>query len=315
MSASAARTQVDGRFKPCVSGNPAGRPRGAKNKATLLAEEAMEQKIGEIVEALVERALAGSAAAMRICLDRTMPAPRGCSRFELPDLRGPRGIADAQEALIMAVAAGQVPPRDAERVMALIATFKNTLLTEAHQARMAALEAERRQPAPAEIMPVPEAAPAPEPEPAQENAAIAAPDRAVHAGMDWFELIDAMWKAEEAEENAASVAAEPSPAESVPAEARAADAGDPASDGAGCPVETVRPVAALADENCDIYSEIQADDAPPGDPGALSQAVAAFDETVPPPYIDMSGQATLRRLHAARARRTDRPAGRAAGYA
>ena len=119
-AAETAETQASGRFKPGASGNSAGRPKGAKNKTTLLAEEAMDEKVGVVVAQLIERALAGNATAMRQFLDRTMPMPRGCSRFDLPDVRGPRGIADAQEALIIAVAAGQVPPRDAERVMNLI---------------------------------------------------------------------------------------------------------------------------------------------------------------------------------------------------
>jgi len=113
-AAEIAETPADRHFKPGESGNPAGRPRRAKNKTTLLAEEAMAEKVGAVADKLVERALAGSTSAIRQVLDRTMPVPRGCIGFDLPDLRGPRGIADAQEALIFAVAARQVPPRDAD---------------------------------------------------------------------------------------------------------------------------------------------------------------------------------------------------------
>ena len=146
-AAETAEAPANGRYKPGASGNPAGRPKGAKNKATFLAEEAMEE-VSAVVEKLVERALAGSTGAIRQFLDRTMPMPRGCSRFELPDMRGPRGIADAQEALIIAVAAGEVPPRDAERVMNLLVTFRKMLQNEATEARYAALDAARQQPTP-----------------------------------------------------------------------------------------------------------------------------------------------------------------------
>jgi len=43
-----AETQANGRFRPGASGKPAGRPKGAKKKTTLLAEEAMEEKVGAV---------------------------------------------------------------------------------------------------------------------------------------------------------------------------------------------------------------------------------------------------------------------------
>jgi len=250
MSESTAETQADGRFKPGASGNPAGRPRGAKNKTTLLAEEAMAEKVGAVVDKLVERALAGSASAIRQFLDRTMPVPRGCIGFDLPDLRGPRGIADAQEALIMAVAARQVPPRDAERVMNLIDRFKSTLQTEKNMARYAEIEAEREQQAAAA-----EVAPVQAPAAAAQNPAAAAPDLAAYARMDWPQLIDALWDAEEAERKAAFV--------TPPVEVQAADAGDPAPDSAVRQAETVPIAVASAGAKPEINRNIQPGDARP----------------------------------------------------
>jgi len=315
MSESTVETQADGRFKPGESGNPAGRPKGAKNKTTLLAEEAMAEKVGAVVDKLVERALAGSTGAIRQFLDRTMPVPRGCIGFDLPDLRGPRGIADAQEALIMAVAARQVPPRDAERVMNLIDRFGKTLKAEEHKAWLEAYAAEREQQAAAKVAPVQ----APAPVAAEEDPAVTAPDLAAYAKMSWPQLIDAMWDAEEAERKATLV-----PAETASAEARAADdgAGDPDPD------ELQQATAAVADANHDIYREIQVGDAnrplassdqdlPESAAGSGEPPAAAvvFDETVPPPYVDMSGRASIRRFRAAQARRTEAWLARPSPYA
>jgi len=312
MSESTVETQANGRFKPGESGNPAGRPRVAKNKTTLLAEEAMAEKVGAVVDKLVERALAGSTSAIRQFLDRNMPVPRGCIGFDLPDLRGPRGIADAQEALIIAVAARQVPPRDAGLVMNLIDRFKETLQDEARDARYAALEAARQQPAAAEVAPVSAAA--------AEDPVIAAPDLSRYARMDWPQLIDAMWDAEEAERKAALVA--------PPAEARAADAGDRAPDSAVRQGETVPIAVASAGAKPEINRNIQPGDArppvpssdweraePPAGADAWSRPVVPFDENGPPPYVDMSEQATSERLRAARARFRDHVYSRAAGFA
>jgi len=136
----------------------------------------------------------------------------------------------------------------------------------------------------------------PEPAAAAQDPATAAPDLAAYASMRWPQLIDAMWDAEEAERKGASV--------TPPAEARAADAGDPAPDSAVRLVETARATAASADANHEINREIQAGDRP----------VVPFDETVPPLYVDMSGQAPSERLRAARARLRNLPIGRAAGF-
>jgi len=308
-------TQANGRFRPGESGNPAGRPKGAKNKATLLAEEGMQEKVGAVVDKLVERALAGSTSAIRQFLDRTMPMPRGCIGFDLPDLRGPRGIADAQEELIIAVAARQVPARDAEQVMNLIDRFKSTPQTEKNMARYAEIEAEREQQAAAKVAPLQDPAPAA----VAQDPATAAPDLAAYARMDWPQLIDAMWDAEEAERKAAPV-----PAETASAEAQAADdgAGDPDPDG------LQQATAAAADANHDIYREIQVGDAnrplassdqdlpePAAGSGEPPAAAVVFDETVPPPYVDMSGQASIRRFRAAQARQMEAHLARPSPYA
>ena len=43
-------------FKPGQSGNPAGRPRGARNKRTLIAEQALDEHAGEVTQAVIDRA-------------------------------------------------------------------------------------------------------------------------------------------------------------------------------------------------------------------------------------------------------------------
>ena len=48
-----------GQFLPGRSGNPAGRPRGSRNRSTLLAEMIDEDVSEEIVLKVVARALAG----------------------------------------------------------------------------------------------------------------------------------------------------------------------------------------------------------------------------------------------------------------
>ncbi len=57
-------------------GNP-GRPKGARNKATVLAERLMEKDVRGITNVVVEQALAGDLQAAKLVLDRVAPPPKG----------------------------------------------------------------------------------------------------------------------------------------------------------------------------------------------------------------------------------------------
>lgn len=60
------------KFKKGVSGNPAGRPKGAKNKSTQFME-LLEADIPDLVAVLRKKSLDGDMNAMRLLLDRLIP--------------------------------------------------------------------------------------------------------------------------------------------------------------------------------------------------------------------------------------------------
>src|SRR5215475_9848913 len=68
------RKQPPGRrFRPGVSGNPAGRPKGARNKSTLAAEALLDGEAEALTRKAVEMALGGDTVALRLCLERLVP--------------------------------------------------------------------------------------------------------------------------------------------------------------------------------------------------------------------------------------------------
>jgi hypothetical protein len=72
-------------FEPGQSGNPKGRPKGSRTQATMIAEALLDGEAEAITRRLVDKALEGDTAALRLCFDRLL-APkreRGVS-FELP---------------------------------------------------------------------------------------------------------------------------------------------------------------------------------------------------------------------------------------
>jgi len=58
------------------SGNPAGRPKGAKNKTTLAAESLLKDHAEAITQKVIDLALQGDLLALKMCLDRLLPLPR-----------------------------------------------------------------------------------------------------------------------------------------------------------------------------------------------------------------------------------------------
>src|SRR5450755_506398 len=79
----------NGQVAKGTSGNPAGRPTGSRNHATLLMEAMLEGESHELTRKAIDLGKAGNTYALRLCLDRLMPAGKDrLVHFELPPIRG-----------------------------------------------------------------------------------------------------------------------------------------------------------------------------------------------------------------------------------
>lgn len=122
------------------AGNP-GRPRGSRNKASVLAEKLMSEDAEGVVNAVLTAAKGGDMAAARLVLDRLCPARKDNPvSFELPAIETARDAATAMAAILRAVADGSVTPGEGEAVAKLVETHLRALEACEFETRLAALE-------------------------------------------------------------------------------------------------------------------------------------------------------------------------------
>jgi hypothetical protein len=132
-------------FRPGQSGNTAGRPKGARNRATLLLEALLEGEAEEIGRKLIELAKQGDGRALKACLDRLLPAPRDrpvC--FSLPPIDTAADVPKASAAILAAVAEGEITPSEAMKLARLLETHRRALKVHELGMRVARAEEERR---------------------------------------------------------------------------------------------------------------------------------------------------------------------------
>jgi hypothetical protein len=133
-----------GRFVKGVSGNPAGRPKGARNKVTLAVEALLDGQPTGLTRIAIARALKGDMTALKLCLDRIAPPKRDAPiEIDLPPITCAADVIQASTVVLAAVGAGEVTPGEAGQLMALISAHRAVLESADYGVRIAALEAGR----------------------------------------------------------------------------------------------------------------------------------------------------------------------------
>lgn len=119
----------------------AGRPRGSRNKTTRAMESLLHGEGEALTRKAIDLALQGDTVALRLCLDRTLPARRDSPVvFELPHLTDTRDIVQAMSAILNGVAIGDLTPSEASSLTGLVDSFRKAIELTELEARIDALE-------------------------------------------------------------------------------------------------------------------------------------------------------------------------------
>lgn len=134
-------TTRKGQFKAGTSGNPAGRPKGARGRVSFAIDKALEGKATALTDKAVELALGGDVTALRICMDRIAPVRRDRPiTFPMPPIETTDDLAKAGRALLGQVATGEITPAEAGDVMKLFDGLARTIEVAEIERRLKAVE-------------------------------------------------------------------------------------------------------------------------------------------------------------------------------
>src|SRR5258708_2092551 len=136
-----ARKQRGRPFRKGLSGNPRGRPLGARNRATIAMEALLDGEAEAITRKAVEKAKEGDTTALRLCLERILP-PRKDRPIALlmPKLSTVADAAALMAAITSAVAIGDVTTSEAAELAKLIDTYVRAVEATDLDKRLRAIE-------------------------------------------------------------------------------------------------------------------------------------------------------------------------------
>lgn len=107
-------------FKPGKSGNPAGRPKGIKDRRVALREKLLPHA-DQLIEMVTTFAKSGDMAAMKIIMDRLIPPLKEEPiHVEISKIENAVDCTQAQAAVVNAVAAGDMLPSEGQAISNLI---------------------------------------------------------------------------------------------------------------------------------------------------------------------------------------------------
>lgn len=127
------------RWRPGQSGNPQGRPRGVKNKKSLVAEE-FEQQGSAVAQKVIEAALGGDIQAASLVLQRICPPLRPRAEPSPFNLDVNTSLTEQAQQVLSAIACGDVDIESGRVLIGCLSSLASLKQVDEFERRIAALE-------------------------------------------------------------------------------------------------------------------------------------------------------------------------------
>lgn len=129
-------------FKKGESGNKAGRPKGSRNATTLAVQSLLNGQAEALTQKAIESALIGDSTALKICMDRILPAIKEMPvNFKMPSTVNAEDLPKITGSLLKAVSSGELLPSESEKISKLVDIHRAAIELADFDSRLKALEA------------------------------------------------------------------------------------------------------------------------------------------------------------------------------
>ena len=134
------------RGRPFKPGNP-GRPPGSKNKTTQIVEQLTDGQAEHLIQKVLELALAGDVACLRMMLDRLWPPRKGQPvNIDTPPIKSSQDVLRAIESVWTAIGDGRLTPEEASAISLVAERSIQAIQLQDVLTRIEALERKGRPP-------------------------------------------------------------------------------------------------------------------------------------------------------------------------
>lgn len=129
------------RFKPGVSGNPKGKPKGARSLSSRFAEAILAEDAEAVIRKVIEKAKEGDMGAAKMVFDRIAPIRKGAPvHIKIASVSDAAGVAQATQNVLEAVASGSLTPDEATAISGLLEARRKAIETMELERRITELE-------------------------------------------------------------------------------------------------------------------------------------------------------------------------------
>jgi len=129
-------------FRKGSSGNPSGKAKGTRHKATMAVEALLEGEAEALTRKCIDLAKAGDTTALRLCMERLAPAMKSRAvHLSMPSIETAADVLKAQSAAIGAMASGEITPDEAATIAGVLEAKRKAIETADLERRLTAIEA------------------------------------------------------------------------------------------------------------------------------------------------------------------------------